>query len=162
MEKIPIGEFLKTHQIEEKIPYFGRARLLQIPLRANETGKRFSVPREVFHFLTSLFLLDTADSGHRYVLRIGPFEKEIHASGFSDLGEDGIKKNVLEDPVFLGMNTPVSLEVLRTDPQKEEMINVLAEFAKIHPDDYRRLHEQPIVLVGREIVSVRGVANRHA
>lgn len=161
MERTPIREFLATHQIEEKVPYFGRARLLQVPLRAGETNRRFSVPREVFHFLTSVFLLDSADSGHRYILRIGAFEKEIDGSGFSDMAEDGIKKNVLEDPVFLGMNTPVSLEVFRTDPEKDEVIHVLAEFAKIHPDDYRRLHEQAIVLVGREVVSVRGMASRH-
>jgi hypothetical protein len=162
MDKRPIQEFLQEFRIEEKIPYFGKARLYTLPMSFFEKSF-FHFPKEVFHFMTAIYILDP-NKDNKYVFRINTYEKNVDSSHFSDISQqNNTRTNILEDPIFLGMNTLVSLGKLKTEGIDEKAsMNILVEYAKISPDLYHQLHQNEVVLVSKqyetEILQCRGNA----
>lgn len=159
-------EFLVQNAIEERIPYFGRARLYTLPLKQLRKFP-FQLPREIFHFVTAVYLI-AGGSKHlatlNYELRINSYRQKITAADYSDIShQNNERKNLVVDPVFLGMNTFMALVLIQekeVPEEEEESINLLVEYAKISPDTYRAMHQNNIVLVSKqkekEILQFRG------
>lgn len=160
MEKRPIQEFLNEFSIEERIPYFGKARLYSIPISFFDKSP-FQIPKEIFHFVTAIYIIDS-NKDNVYTLNINTFKKVIDFSYFSTISQqDNNRKNLLTDPIFLGLNTFVNLEKAKTEhTDVKASMNILVEYAKISPDLYQQLHQNQIVLVSkqddREILQFRG------
>jgi hypothetical protein len=159
MEKKPIQEFLTEFSIEERVPYFGKARLFTLPMSyINKSA--FQLPKEVFHFVTNIYIIDS-NKQNKYILHINSFQKTIDETEFSDITPQSNKRiNILEDPIFLGMNTFVSLEKVKSEVDMKDSMNILVEYGKISPDLYQQLHTNQIVLVSKqgekEILQFRG------
>jgi hypothetical protein len=147
MENKNINEFLNEYRIEEKIPYFGRARLYTIPLQYQ---KKFIIPREVFHFITAIYIIDS-EPNNKYQLRLNSsYTKYIDESLFSDISRETNKRNnIIEDPLFLGMNSEIVLECIE-NKRENHCVNFLIEYAKISPDIYNQLHSNNICLVSKQ------------
>jgi hypothetical protein len=156
----PIRDFLVENAIEERIPYFGRARLYTLPL-AQLRRSPFQLPREIFHFVTAVYLIINANANagassttSTYELRINSYRQRVGASDFSDVShQNNDRKNLLMDPVFLGMNTFIAIvltEENTSSPLEDNAVSLLVEYAKISPESYRAMHQNDIVLVSRQ------------
>lgn len=162
MQTISINEFIREHEIVEKIPYFGKARLYSIPVPQGKPVQ-FYIPREVFHFMTALYILER-NTDRRFTLHINSFQKEVESSLFSDISPESNKRtNILEDPIFLGNQTRVSLEffIPRESTIQQDagsgssemgpgICNILVEYAKILPERYNDLHSDSTILVSHQ------------
>jgi hypothetical protein len=51
MQRRAILDYIKEYGIEERIPYFGKARLITIPIKYFREHKNFVIPKEIFHFI---------------------------------------------------------------------------------------------------------------
>jgi hypothetical protein len=165
----PIRDFLVENAIEERIPYFGRARLYTVPM-AQLRRSPFQLPREIFHFVTAVYLIinagaSTGVSSSTYELRINSYRQKVDASDFSDVShQNNDRKNILVDPIFLGMNTFIAMVLVddqcKESAEEEGVISLLVEYAKISPESYRVMHQNDIVLVSKqrekEILQFRG------
>jgi hypothetical protein len=164
----PIRDFLVENAIEERVPYFGRARLYTLPLKQLRRSP-FQLPCEVFHFVTAIYLIGKGGGhGRTYELRINSYKQLVTDNDFSDISyQNNDRKNLLGDPVFLGMNTFMALALLESggrgseeEPDGGGGISLLVEYAKISPDAYRAMHQNEIVLVSKqkekEILQFRG------
>jgi hypothetical protein len=76
----------------------------------------------------------------------------VDSSHFSDISQqNNTRTNILEDPIFLGMNTLVSLGKVKTEVVDEKAsMNILVEYAKISHDLYHQLHQNEVVLVSKQ------------
>jgi hypothetical protein len=163
MEKIATEDFIKEYGIEERIPYFGKARLFSLPKSFLQKNK-FYIPKEIFHFITGIYILDD-NKKNKYILNINSFKKTFDYEYFSDINyENNARKNILSNPIFLGNNTFIFIEIdnyIET-PTDKNMVHFLIEFAKISPDLYMNLHNNNIILIsqqyGTEICQFRGNA----
>lgn len=158
MNKINTREFLLKHQIEEKTPYFGKARLLQL-ISSPDKSNKFFIPREIFHFITAIYILDS-NINNIYTMKINSFNKDIESKMFSKLGNDETRINILGDPIFLGQNIMVSIE-MKNNPTELQVCHLLVEFAKISPELYQSLHTtDSTILTSKqddvEILQIRG------
>jgi len=178
----PIRDFLVENAIEERIPYFGRARLYTLPMKQLRRSP-FQLPREVFHFVTAIYLIGksggvaggggdgdgqdtlTNNGGRTFELRINSYKQFVTDKDLSDIShQNNDRNNLLGDPVFLGMNTFMSLALLEEGrgnvEESEGGISLLVEYAKISPEAYRAMHQNDIVLVSKqketEIMQFRG------
>uniref|UniRef100_A0A6C0K3Z1 Uncharacterized protein n=1 Tax=viral metagenome TaxID=1070528 RepID=A0A6C0K3Z1_9ZZZZ len=176
----PIRDFLVENAIEERIPYFGRARLYTLPMKQLRRSP-FQLPREVFHFVTAIYLIGksgglaggdgqdtpTNNGGRTFELRINSYKQLVTDKDLSDIShQNNDRNNLLGDPVFLGMNTFMSLALLEEgrgsveDSEGGGGISLLVEYAKISPEAYRAMHQNDIVLVSKqketEIMQFRG------
>lgn len=151
MEKLDIKIFLDDNAIEEKIPYFGKARLLTIPLSYFLNNESYIIPKEIFHFITALYIIDN-NPNHQYTFHINSYKKDIDNSLFSTISTcTNNRINILKDPVLIGMNTIISLKLLNNKNIIEnEVVNLLIEYAKIPPELYHDLHSNQIVLVSKQ------------
>lgn len=163
MEKKQIAEFIREHGIEERVPYFGKARLYSMATGFLKKNK-FFIPKEVFHFVTAIYIIDN-NQENIYQLHINSFKKEFDSTYFSDIQNNvNNRTNILQDPVFLGSNTFLSIENItnKTSQDDKEAVNFLVEYAKISPDLYHAIHNNNIVLTGKqygvEICQFRGNA----
>lgn len=163
MEKKTTEDFIKEYGIEERVPYFGKARLFSLPKSFLQKNK-FHIPKEIFHFITAIYILDD-NKTNKYILNINSFKKEFGSEYFSDINsENSARKNILNNPIFLGNNTFIFIEIenYTETPNDKNVAHFLIEFAKISPDLYMNLHNNNIILVsqqyGTEICQFRGNA----
>jgi len=169
MEQIPIREFIQNHEIEEKIPYFGKARLYTIPIKMNTNNpeseretRSFVIPREIFHFVTSLYVLQPSIACSMK-LKINSYEKIIYPEMYSEMSHDSAQRvNILQDPVFLGNHiqmilsiTPHSTTTTTTTNENGNtdisIIHVLVEYSKILPSLFVEMHTNHTVLVSKQM-----------
>lgn len=144
MENKDIKSYFEEYAIEEKIPYFGKARLYTISF--SESNQKFYIPREIFHFMTAIYLLNGKPED-KYQIHINSYHRNIASDEFSDINrETQERKNILQDPVFLGKNTQIYIQ----NTGKSEPINILVEYGKISPDLYEQLHQNNIVLLSKQ------------
>lgn len=157
MQNYNTRDFLMNHQIEEKIPYFGKARLMQLHV-SNQKKNIYFIPKEIFHFITAIYILDN-NVQNKYILAINGYKKEFDKDFFSRLGENEIRMNLLEDPIFLGNNTNINIEIF-TNTEEVQIAHLLIEFGKIQPDLFQSLHRESILLISKqgdtEIHQIRG------
>jgi len=163
MEKIAICDFIRENEIEEKIPYFGKARLYTIPLSSSNETRSFPIPREIFHFVTALYVLQPTISCDM-TLRINSYEKSISPDSYSEMNPDTHQRtNLLNEPIFLGNHIQMVLKVKPLDTfESVSVVHVLVEYSKILPSLFIELHTNHTVLVSKqndqEILIYRGNA----
>lgn len=150
MEKIDIEEYVKENQIEEKIPYFGKARLYNIQIPKDKLIK-FEIPREIFHFITSIYILNPNHLCD-IKLKINSYEKKIKEEMYSEINNEvNIRNNLLKDPVFLGNHIHIFLELKAIESEQEiVLISILVEYAKVLPQLFLDLHTNNTVLVSKQ------------
>jgi hypothetical protein len=162
MEKINIQEFVNEHQIEEKIPYFGKARLYSIQIYDDKTIQ-FDIPREIFHFVNAIYILHPKKMCH-ISFHINSYEKIIQEEMYSEINNDlNVRTNIIDEPVFLGNHLKIYLN-LRANEISESpiIISILIEYSKIMPPLFIDLHTNNIILSSKqgeqEILIYRGNA----
>jgi len=170
MEKINSIGYVNEHQIEEKIPYFGKARLYTIPVDSQK-DVHFEIPREIFHFVTAIYILNPKRLCD-ITLKINSYEKIIKESMYSEISNEvNLRHNLIQDPIFLGNHIHISLQLKANSIQGSSttssindliIVNVLIEYAKILPQLFLELHTNNVVLSSKqdnqEILIYRGNA----
>jgi hypothetical protein len=150
MENIDINIFVNENQIEEKIPYFGKARLYTIQIfKDKET--RFEIPREIFHFITAIYILNPK-SACDIKFKVNSYEKIIKDNMYSDINNEiNNRNNLINDPIFLGNHMKIYFEMKAQDTSDNIiLLNILIEYAKILPQLFIDLHTNNIILSSKQ------------
>lgn len=147
MRQVDIGTFLREHELVEKIPYFGKARLYTAVLSPQESRMEYRIPREIFHFITVIYV--SVEERFRDTLQLrllinDCFEKEIRVEEWSRFEKEE-RINLLSNPLLYGQGVHPRLRIERKEEGGEKewvVVHLLVEYAKISPELYQQLHEE--------------------
>jgi len=168
METININQYLEQNQIEEKIPYFGKARIYTLMYPLSENAITFNIPPEIFHFITAIYLYcdDIQTDYFSFHLCINDFVLELNNNDFSYLNNIQNKSNILIDPIFFGRHTRVFLKINSLSSNisldRPQFINILVEYGKILPELYNNLHDSDSTITflsrqkNKDLLQIRG------
>lgn len=146
MRRIKISDYLEEHQIEEKVSYFGKARLYTILIPKNTQTLDYIIPREIFHFITAIYVHIEEKWVDQLQLQFqmgSEFEITIQKDQWSHFEQEK-RVNLIHDPVFYSqLMNPPRFHMERTGESDSELIvfHLLVEYAKILPEQYIQLHE---------------------
>jgi len=148
MKRIKISDYLEEHQIEEKVPYFGKARLYTLLLPKEKQTLDYVIPREIFHFITAIYINiqeKWVDQLHLRFQMGSEFQFTIQTDQWSHFHQDK-RVNLINDPLFYSQFMNPRFHIERTDTNEESeneliVFHLLVEYAKILPEQYIQLHE---------------------
>ena len=147
MNPIRVTDYLEQHQIEEKIPYFGKARLYTIFLPKDQNSLEYIIPREIFHFITAIYINIINENWINQLqmqLKISSdFEISIEKDHWSHFQQEK-RVNLLMDPLLYGQFMNPRFQIHRTTETDRDTIifHMLVEYAKILPEEYQQLQEK--------------------